>query len=138
KMLSTQADALAFAFASRPRETAMSFGPEDRPGSRAAELMRWAAQDQEASAALGINSWEGKVYFNAERFEAMLELWPAFALIEEAISRHDGPSDALAPYGASEFLDKILATRDAAAAALPGSEYLVDKLIAALEAPGRS
>ncbi|MDX9783371.1 MAG: alpha-amylase family glycosyl hydrolase [Spirochaetia bacterium] len=87
---------IVFAFATRPRDT--SFSPplgkgEEEPKqlnsakARAAELVRWAAGDSEGRLAIGVNSWEGKDYFNKERFEALLELWPCFALIEAALDK---------------------------------------------------
>ena len=88
--------AIIFAFATRPRDT--SFSPplgkgEEEPRqlksaqARAAELIRWAAGDQEGRLAIGVNRWEGRDYFNKERFEALVELWPFFALIEAALDR---------------------------------------------------
>ena len=96
-MLDTPAlHAIVFAFATRPRDT--SFSPplgkgEEEPRqlksaqARAAELIRWAAGDQEGRLAIGVNRWEGRDYFNKERFEALVELWPFFALIEAALDR---------------------------------------------------
>lgn len=86
--------AIVFAFATRPRDT--SFSPRLEKGeeaprqlksarARAAELVRWAGSDHEGRLAIGVNRWEERDYFNKERFEALLELWPCFALIEAVL-----------------------------------------------------
>jgi len=87
---------LMFAFATRSRDTssrspklpAEKHSPsQTSPRARASELVRWASHDHEAREALGINTWEGKDYYNKEKFDALLELWPCFALLENALAR---------------------------------------------------
>ncbi len=89
---------LMFAFATRSRDTSSRSSklPVEKhspfltsPRARASELMRWASRDHEAREALGINAWEGKDYYNKEKFDALLELWPCFALLENALARID-------------------------------------------------
>jgi len=87
--------ALVFAFATRPQDKpALPQAPRQTARQRAAELMRWALSDGEARAALGINSWEGVEYFNKERFEALIELWPCFSVMERLLGRPAKASDA--------------------------------------------
>ena len=84
---------IAFAFASRPRDSGWLQGGTSGPAfslsakARAAELVRWAIADHEARAALGINIWDDVEYFNRERFDALLTLWPCFALLEGEFAR---------------------------------------------------
>ena len=89
---------LVFAFATRPQEKpAIPQAPRQAARQRAVELMRWALGDGEARAALGVNSWEGTDYFNQERFEALLELWPCFAALEGLLAQPAGPSGFAGP-----------------------------------------
>ncbi len=88
--------ALVFAFATRPQDRlALPLAPRQTARQRAAELMRWALKDGEARAALGVNSWEGVEYFNKERFEALIELWPCFSVMEHFLSIHPGAPGAV-------------------------------------------
>ena len=140
KLYKTPTDGLVFAFASRPKDSARQFGLDGGPialvlrnsaRERAAELVRWASGDEEAKVALGINIWEGKAYFNAERFEAMLELWPCFAQLEETmrIQGVAGETDA----HATASIERILEIRNLARAAVKDSKYLVENLLATIE-----
>ena len=135
KLHTTPEDALVFAFASRPKDSAPGFGPKKgSPGpslknsarGRAAELIRWVSGDEEAKAALGINTWEGKVFFSSERFETMLQLWPCFALLEDSMRMGCEPAGK-----GSE--DRILEIRDLARNAVKGSDFLVSRLLANIE-----
>ncbi|MCX7026753.1 MAG: alpha-amylase family glycosyl hydrolase [Spirochaetes bacterium] len=131
----TPTDGLVFAFASRPKDSIRGLAAEgaqkrsllSSARERAAELVRWASGDEEAKTALGINAWEGKVYFNAERFDAMLDLWPCFAFLEESM-RPKGTGLA----GAAS-MDWIREIRDLTRAAVKGSDYLVERLLANIE-----
>jgi len=38
---------------------------------------------------LGINTWEGVDYYSKEKFDALLELWPCFALLENVLACAD-------------------------------------------------
>jgi glycosidase len=79
--------ALVFAFATRPQDKpALPQAPRQSARQRAAELMRWVLFDGEARASLGVNAWEGVEYFNKERFEALVELWPCFAVMERFLA----------------------------------------------------
>ncbi|HWP68459.1 MAG TPA: alpha-amylase family glycosyl hydrolase [Rectinemataceae bacterium] len=137
---------LAFAFATRPRDTALrpsAAAPKKQgsfpslPRERAAELVRWAGNDHEAREALGINSWEGVDYFNKEKYEALLELWPCFALLEEALFSLDASRSRQKPvvtprlFGASS--SQIFEMRDIAFKAEERSEFKVSDLIAAIK-----
>ena len=135
KLGATAEDSLALAFASRPRDSAQGFGPKGGAGvpslknsasGRAAELVRWASGDEEAKAALGINTWEGKVFFNAERFETLLELWPCFALLEESMR-------PAADAAGEDFVARVLEIRDLARAAVKDSGFIVENLLANIE-----
>jgi hypothetical protein len=135
KLSQTPTDGLVFAFASRPKDSAQGNDAEGEASvprlmssarERAAELIRWACGDEEAKAALGINAWEGKVYFNAERFESLLELWPCFALLEESMVRRNEAAGR-------DFVDRILEIRDLTKTAVKGSSYIVENLLANIE-----
>ncbi len=118
---------IIFAFAIRP-----PFVLKDKPGmlptsrERAAELLRWMAEDHMAREAMGINVWEGVEYFNKERFEALAELWPAFTVIEEALvaegSAIPGPR-----------AEHALETSMIALAAMKASAFRMDYLLKAIE-----
>ena len=145
---------LAFAFATRPRGLSGRASATDQatpilsplsPGERTAELIRWAEDDHEAREALGINSWEGVVYFNKEKFEALLELWPCFALLEQALLSLDaaGGGGGLGPAGsrreadpAGSFLGvgsaQVFEMRDIALRAEERSQFKVSGLISAI------
>ncbi len=153
--------AIVFAFATRPRDT--SFNPrlekgEEEPRqlksarARAAELVRWAASDQEGRLAIGLNRWEDKDYFNKERFEALLELWPCFALIEAALEKTDTQAGTGSPKAgagaeagtglwAAELLFRMkglsrlqaFEIQTIASEAQASSGYLVDALLAKIE-----
>jgi len=136
KLSKAPTDSLVFAFASRPQDGAS--GPAARQSAaalrllkstakeRAAELVRWACADEEAEAALGINLWEGKVYFNAERFEDLLEFWPCFALLEESMRRDGEACDG-------DSVERILEIRNLTKAAAKDSAYIVENLLANIE-----
>ena len=105
---------IVFAFATRPRDT--SFKPrlhkgEEEPRqhksaqARAAELVRWAGSDHEGRLAVGVNRWEERDYFNKERFEALLELWPCFALIEAVLERSDSSAAVVEPESEASPVD---------------------------------
>ncbi len=115
------------------------------PGDRTAELIRWAEGDHEAREALGINSWEGIEYFNKEKFEALLELWPCFALLEQALLSLDaaGGRGEPGPFGgrreadpAGSFLGlgsaQVFEMRDIALRAEERSQFKVSGLISAI------
>lgn len=91
---------IIFAFATRPLKAtplASTGATPEKPGrglsarERAVELLQWANNDHEAREALGINSWDGIEYFNKEKFDAMLELAPSFALIENFFLSANSP-----------------------------------------------
>jgi hypothetical protein len=134
---------IVFAFATRPRDT--NFSPrlakgEEAPRqlksahARAAELLRWSVDDHEGRLAIGVNSWDGKDYFNKERFEALLELWPCFALFESALDRikFEASTDILSLL---KELSKIQAFEIQAIAreAQAASGYLMGALLAHIE-----
>jgi len=118
---------IIFAFAIRPR-----FVLEESPGrlptprERAAELLRWMAEDHMAREAMGINVWEGVEYFNKERFEALAELWPAFVVIEESLAA----AGSAVPGPRAEC---ALETSRIAIAAMKDSAFRMDRLIKAIE-----
>jgi hypothetical protein len=119
--------ALVFSFATRPKLVlAEKANKTPSARERASELLRWMSEDHLAREALGINLWEGIEYFNKERFEALAELWPAFALIEEALERNGaalpGPRARIA-----------LETSEIALKSLPGSAFRMDRLIEGIE-----
>jgi len=134
---------IVFAFATRPRDT--RFAPALRRGEeaplslqsakdRTAELILWAGGDHEGREAIGVNRWEGKDYFNKERFEALLELWPCFALIEAALelseTRKDRPTDLALIQELSSL--KAFEIRDIARKAAASSGYLMEGLLASI------
>ena len=136
---------LAFAFATRPRNSTVrpqAASPGNRilppalPRERAVELIRWAGSDHEARAALGINSWEGIDYFNKEKFEALLELWPCFALLEEALFSLDSAGDHREPGSAARLMSasasQVFEMRDIALRAEKQSQFKVSDLISAI------
>jgi len=137
---------LVFAFATRPRDSAAKFPIGQSPKlpalsftarSRAAELVRWASVDHEAKEALGINTWEGKEYFSKEKFEALLELWPCFALLEKALAVMDANKDA-SPSGVASSIAEAteLQAHEIAAIAREAEEksgFEIATLIAILE-----
>ena len=137
---------LVFAFATRPRDTAAPFpkgrgqtlpAPSFTARARAAELVRWASVDREAKEALGINAWEGKEFFNKEKFEALLELWPCFALLEKALAGMEANKDANtsdAAHSISEAADsQAYEIADIARKAERESAFEITNLIALLE-----
>lgn len=137
---------LVFAFATRPRDTSgrpLSLLGQKLPAlsgsprTRAAELVRWASLDHEAKEALGINSWQGKDYFNKEKFEALLELWPCFALLEIALagaeSRETWSPAEMAALLAEAADTQAFEVSEIARRAEEKSRYRIADLIAILE-----
>ena len=137
---------LVFAFATRPRDSAADFLAAHEQKSptlstsakaRAAELVRWATIDHEAREALGINTWEGQNYFNKEKFDALLVLWPCFAFLEDALMRIEAreeprPQD-LVPILAEAATIQAFETSDIAKLAEERSSFRIDNLISILE-----
>jgi hypothetical protein len=84
-----------------------------------------------------VNVWEGVEYFNKERFETLLVIWPCFAVLEKAL-------ESLREYPASgreekmEFLSKAfdLQAFEVVAIfseALKNCDYRLDTLISSIE-----
>lgn len=137
---------LVFAFAARPRDTASQYrlheGDEAAAlqrsaASRALELLRWMKSDPVARSALDVNEWEGVEYFNKERFETLLVLWPCFAVLEKAL-------ESLREYPASGREEKMAFLAKAFdlqafevvaifSDALETCEYRLDTLISSIE-----
>lgn len=137
---------LVFAFATRPQDTAAKLPGRDGQKSptpptsareRAAELVRWAGADREAREALGINTWEGKDYFNKEKFDALLELWPCFAVLEEALTdmEQSGKPGKADPISALVRASNTQAfeVRDIARQAEEQSHFRIDDLLSLIE-----
>jgi hypothetical protein len=135
---------LAFAFASRPMDTAKALPDivEPKPmllvsaKSRTLELLRWAQNDEGTRSILGIHTWNGVEYYNKEGFEALLALWPCFAILEYSLESKDnqaGHSDA-----GKKMSERIIAIREIALKAHNSAGYVFDSLISIIEGMGES